>query len=136
MLDYTKYLKIFIALLAVVDPFAAMLIVITMIARDENANLKLISRTVVITVTIVLLVALYLGQRVLDFFGISINSFRVSGGILLMMMSLAMLKSKVSETVCNHEEAEEEDQQTAVVPLAIPVLASPSAMSAVSVRSS
>ena len=80
MLEYTEYLKIFIALLAVVDPFAAMPIVIAMIARDENTDLKSIARTVVITVTLVLLLALFLGQEVLDFFGISINSFRVSGG--------------------------------------------------------
>ncbi len=131
MLDYTEYLKIFIALLAVVDPFAAMPIVIGMMARDESADLKSIARTVVITVTTVLLIVLFLGQNVLDFFGISINSFRVSGGILLMLMSLAMLKGKISETVCNHEEAEEEAHQTAVVPLAIPVLAGPGAMSAV-----
>ncbi len=131
MLEYTEYLKIFIALLAVVDPFAAMPIVIGMMARDDNADLKLIARTVVITVTIVLLMALFLGQNVLDFFGISINSFRVSGGILLMLMSLAMLQGKISETVCNHEEAEEEAHQTAVVPLAIPILAGPGAMSAV-----
>jgi multiple antibiotic resistance protein len=131
MLEYTEYLKIFIALLAVVDPFAAMPIVIGMMARDEDADLKAIARTVVITVTVVLLMALYLGQNVLDFFGISINSFRVSGGILLMLMSLAMLQGKISETVCNHEEAEEEANQTAVVPLAIPVLAGPGAMSAV-----
>ena len=131
MLEYTEYLKIFIALLAVVDPFAAMPIVIGMMARDEDADLKAIARTVVITVTVVLLLALYLGQNVLDFFGISINSFRVSGGILLMLMSLAMLQGKVSETVCNHEEAEEEAHQTAVVPLAIPMLAGPGAISAV-----
>lgn len=131
MLDYTEYLKIFIALLAVVDPFAAMPIVIGMIARDENANLKSIARIVVVTVTTVLLLALYLGQQILDFFGISISSFRVSGGILLMLMSLAMLKGKVSETVCNNEEAEEDAHQTAVVPLAIPMLAGPGAMSAV-----
>lgn len=131
MLEYTDYLKIFIALLAVVDPLAAMPIVVTMAARDNAIELKSIAKTVVLSVSIVLLLALYAGQQVLVFFGISVNSFRVSGGILLMLMSLSMLQGKVSETVRNQEEANEETNQTAIVPLSIPLLAGPGAISTV-----
>lgn len=131
MLEYTDYLKIFIALLAVVDPLAAMPIIVSMTARDNTFELKAIARTVVLSVTIVLLVALFAGQAVLMFFGISISSFRVSGGILLMLMSFSMLQGKISETVRNEEEAKEETEQTAVVPLSIPLLAGPGAISTV-----
>ncbi len=133
MLEYTDYLKIFIALLAVVDPLAAMPVIVAMIARDNAFELKAIARTVVLSVTSVLLTALFIGQEVLIFFGISINSFRVSGGILLMLMSISMLQGKISETVCNEEEAKEgETRQTiAVVPLSIPLLAGPGAISTV-----
>ena len=132
MLEYTDYLKIFIALLAVVDPLAAMPIIVSMTARDKAPELKAIARTVVLSVTTVLLVALFVGQEVLFFFGISINSFRVSGGILLMLMSFSMLQGKISETVRNEEEAREgETSETAVVPLSIPLLAGPGAISTV-----
>ena len=132
MLEYTDYLKIFIALLAVVDPLAAMPIIVSMTARDKAPELKAIARTVVLSVTTVLLVALFVGQEVLFFFGISINSFRVSGGILLMLMSFSMLQGKISETVRNKEEAKEgETSETAVVPLSIPLLAGPGAISTV-----
>ncbi|ESS73950.1 membrane protein, MarC family [Methyloglobulus morosus KoM1] len=132
MLEYTDYLKIFIALLAVVDPLAAMPIIFSMTEGDKTSDLKEISRTVVLSVTTVLLVALYLGQEVLKFFGISLNSFRVSGGILLMLMSLSMLQGKISETVRNEEEAKEgETRQRAVVPISIPLLAGPGAISTV-----
>ena len=131
MLEYTEYLKIFIALLAVVDPLVAMPIIVSMTARDDSYELKAIARTVALTVTSVLLLALYSGQNILVFFGISINSFRVSGGILLMLMSLSMLQGKISETVRNKEEAKEEDKQNAVVPLSIPLLAGPGAISTV-----
>ncbi len=104
ILEYTDYLKIFIALLAVVDPLAAVPIIASIIARDNTMDLKVIARTVFLSVTIVLLMALYTGFHVLAFFGISINSFRVSGGILLMLKSLSMLQGKVSETVRNEEE--------------------------------
>jgi multiple antibiotic resistance protein len=131
MLDYTDYLKIFIALLAVVDPLIALPVIVSMTAREDAAELKVIARTVALTVTTVLLIALYAGQEVLVFFGISINSFRVGGGILLMLMSLSMLQGKISETVRNKEEAKEEDKQNAVVPLSIPLLAGPGAISTV-----
>ena len=131
MLEYTDYLKIFIALLAVVDPLAAMPIIVSITGRDKSADLKAIAWTVVLSVTLVLLAALFLGQEVLVFFGISINSFRVSGGILLMLMSLAMLQGRISETVRNEEEAREEAKQSAVVPLSIPLLAGPGAISTV-----
>lgn len=131
MLEYTDYLKIFIALLAVVDPLVAMPVIVSMTARDDASELKVIARTVVLTVTTVLLIALYAGQEVLVFFGISINSFRVGGGILLMLMSFSMLQGKISETVRNKEEAKEEDKQNAVVPLSIPLLAGPGAISTV-----
>lgn len=133
MLEYTDYLKIFIALLAVVDPLGTMPIIAAMTARDKAPELKTIARTVVLSVTTVLLVALYIGQEVLIFFGISINSFRVSGGILLMLMSLSMLQGKISETVRNEEEAKEgkTKETIAVVPLSIPLLAGPGAISTV-----
>ena len=133
MLEYNEYLKIFIALLAVVDPLAAMPLIVAMTSRDSSIELKAIARTVVLSVTIVLLVALFLGERILVFFGISISAFRVSGGLLLILMSLAMLQGKISETVRNQDEArEEEDRQAiAVVPLSIPLLAGPGAISTV-----
>jgi multiple antibiotic resistance protein len=131
MLEYTEYLKIFITLLAVVDPLAAMPIIVSMAVRDNSNDLKAIARTVALSVSFVLIITLYLGQQVLLFFGVSINSFRVSGGILLMLMSFSMLQGKISETVRNEEEARENAKQTAIVPLSIPLLAGPGAISTV-----
>lgn len=133
MLEYTDYLKIFIALLAVVDPLAAIPVIAAMTTRDNPPDLKAIARTVALSVSSVLLLALYAGEPVLMFFGISINSFRVSGGILLMLMSLSMLQGKISETVLNRAEAKEGEtlDTFAVVPLSIPLLAGPGAISTI-----
>ncbi|CAG7857096.1 hypothetical protein MCAMS1_01816 [biofilm metagenome] len=133
MLDFPDYLKIFIALLAVVDPLAAIPVIVMMMRRDSPPDLAAIARTVVLTVTLLMLLALFTGESMLIFLGISISSFRVSGGILLMLMSLAMLQGKISETVLNRAEAKEgETMETfAVVPLAIPLLAGPGAISTV-----
>jgi multiple antibiotic resistance protein len=133
MLEYTDYLKIFIALLSVVDPLAAMPIIASMTARDKSTELKAIARTIVLSVTIVLLMALFMGQEILVFFGISISAFRVSGGILLILMSISMLQGKVSETVRNSDEIREgeDGEAMAVVPISIPLLAGPGAITTV-----
>lgn len=133
MLDYTDYIKIFIALLAVVDPLGVMPIIAGLTARFSRLELHRTARTVSLTVLTILLLALFLGDRLLSFFGISIHSFKVSGGILLMLMAMAMLQAKTSETVHNQSEAEEGEgrQEIAFVPLSMPLLAGPGAISTV-----
>lgn len=133
MLEYTDYIKIFIALLAVVDPIGIVPIITAMTSRHKEADIKIIARTVVLAVTAILLSALFFGEDLLVFFGISINSFRVSGGILLMLMAISMLQAEVSATVQTKEEAREGEgkESIAVVPLAMPLLAGPGAISTI-----
>lgn len=133
MLEYTVYIKIFIGLLAVIDPLGSVPIVVSLTSGNDNKELRQIVKTVVITVLSILLVTLFLGEYVLLFFGITINSFRVAGGILLMMMALSMLQGKISETVHNQDEMREGEKKSsiAVVPLSVPLLAGPGAISAV-----
>lgn len=133
MLDYTDYIKIFIALLAVVDPLGTVPIIAALTVHAKGVDIKIIARTVVLAVTTILLSALFFGEDLLIFFGISINSFRVSGGILLMLMAISMLRAEISATVQTKEEAREGEakQSIAVVPLAMPLLAGPGAISTV-----
>ncbi len=133
MLEYSDYIKIFIALLAVVDPLGVMPIIASLTARAGKLELKKIAGTVAVTVMTILLLALFFGENLLLFFGISINSFMVSGGILLMLMAISMLQAKTSETVQNKAEAEEGEikESISVVPLSMPLLAGPGAISTV-----
>ncbi|WP_020561744.1 NAAT family transporter [Methylosarcina fibrata] len=133
MLEYTDYIKIFIALLAVVDPLGVAPIIAALTTRVGDAELKKIALTVAFTVSTILLLALFIGENMLIFFGISIHSFMVSGGILLMLMSISMLQARTSETVHNKVEAKEGEakESIAVVPLSMPLLAGPGAISTV-----
>jgi multiple antibiotic resistance protein len=133
MLEYTDYIKIFITLLAVVDPIGAMPIIAAWVARGERVHLNAIAGTAALAVAAILLISLFVGEELLYFFGISINSFKISGGILLMLMALSMLQAKTSETVQNRKEAEalDDHRSLAIVPLSMPLLAGPGAISAV-----
>ena len=85
MLHYPDYIKIFIALLAIVNPLGAIPVFIGLIGRTEVEQRKRIIRVVACSVAAILLGALFFGELILRFFGISIHSFRVGGGILLLV---------------------------------------------------
>jgi multiple antibiotic resistance protein len=132
-MDYTEYTKFFLGLLAIVNPFGAIPIFVALTADVPNAERKRIARLVVIAVSIILLVSLAFGERVLGFFGITLNSFTVGGGILIMLMAISMVQARLSPVSHTKEEAKESESKAsvAVVPLAMPLLAGPGAISTV-----
>ncbi|MGD1076507.1 MAG: YchE family NAAT transporter [Thermodesulfovibrionales bacterium] len=133
MPDWTGYIKIFTALLAIVNPLGAVPVFISLTNGLSVQKRSRIVRTTSIAVAVVLVVATLIGKSLLNFFGISIASFKVGGGILLMLMAVSMMQGKQSQTRQTPEEAEEaEDKESiAVVPIAIPLLAGPGAISTV-----
>ena len=131
MKTWTDYIHILTALLVITNPIGAIPVFITL-TRDQLATAR--RRTARITATavaVVLIVSIFLGEPLLRFFGIGLPAFRVGGGILIMMMALAMLRGYQGETRHSPEEhIEVEDKaSSAVVPLAIPMLAGPGAIS-------
>lgn len=131
MMDWPALFKVTIALFAIVNPIGSVPIFITATngwGKQERAKT---AKTIAITVGIVLTVATFLGDRILDFFGVSIPSFQVGGGILLLLMSISMMHAKQSGARQTPEEAQTlaEREAIAIVPLSIPLLAGPGAIS-------
>ena len=133
MLEYTEYTKMLIGLIAIVNPIGAIPIFISLTSNLDTSERSAISRTVVYSVLIILLLSLVLGEWILKFFGISMSSFRVAGGILILLMAISMMHAKTSGAKRTAEEKEESENKDsiAVVPLAIPLLAGPGAISTV-----
>ena len=133
MLEYSEYLKMLIGLIAIINPIGAIPIFISITSEYSTAEKKVAASTATFSVLIILLVSLYLGELILDFFGISIHSFRVAGGLLILLMAIAMMHAKTSQTKQTTEELDETDEKDsiAIVPLAIPLLAGPGAISTV-----
>ena len=130
---FNEYLKFFLALLAIVNPVGILPIFINMtasqdrVARDRNGTLAAVS------MGIILLVVLVSGEAILRFFSISVDSFRVGGGILVLLMAISMLNARVSNVRQTREEELDsaERDSVAVVPLGTPLLAGPGAISTV-----
>ncbi|MCL4140807.1 UNVERIFIED_CONTAM: hypothetical protein GTU68_015539 [Idotea baltica] len=133
MLDYAEYIKLFVGLLAIMNPFGAIPLFISMTADENNTQRNKTINLVAMAVGIILLVSLVLGDLVLQIFGITIDSFRVGGGILILLMAIAMLHAKTSPIKQTDEEADEsiEKESVAIVPLAMPLLAGPGAISTI-----
>jgi multiple antibiotic resistance protein len=133
MLHYVEYIKLFVGLLAIVNPFGAIPLFISMTADESSSQRRKTINLVAVGVTVILLVALFFGQLLLQFFGITIDSFRIGGGILVLLMAIAMLHAKTSLIRQTDEEAHEsiERESVAIVPLAMPLLAGPGAISTV-----
>jgi len=130
-MDWAYLFKIGIALFAIVNPIGSVPIFIS--ATDGwNRQQKLRTANVVaLTVFLVLAASALFGEGILAFFSITIPSFQVGGGILILLIAINMLHAKQSHSKQTPEEAKtmEERDVIAIVPLSIPLLAGPGAIS-------
>ena len=125
------YLRFVVTLTAVVDPFLAVPFFLSFTASRSAKSRRALARMVALTVFGVLAAAAFVGEALLDVIGASLSAFRVGGGLVLLLMSLAMLNAQagsVRQSKAEAAELEEGDLQ-GVVPLAIPLLAGPGAIS-------
>lgn len=131
--SFNEYLKFFVALLAIVNPVGTIPIFINMTANQDEAVRNKNGAMAAVSMGIILLVVLFTGEAILRFFGISVDSFRVGGGILILLMAISMLNAKMSNVKqTKEEELDSADRDSvAVVPLGTPLLAGPGAISTV-----
>jgi|ERR1700722_7661572 multiple antibiotic resistance protein len=118
-----------------VDPFAAIpsFLAITATVTPERRNRM--ARKGAITAFIVLTTFALAGQYIFQMFGIKLPAFEIAGGLILLLIGLDMLEAKRSPTQETHGDAEEATakEDAGIVPLGIPMLAGPGAISSVMV---
>jgi len=126
-------IKSFISLLVLINPIGALPVFISLTANQSLAEKRRTIRIASIAVASLLVGTALVGDAVLNFFGIEIASFQVAGGILILLVGLSMVNAQPPSSRQTREEQEEAEQKAnvAVVPLAIPLLAGPGAMSTV-----
>ena len=132
MLDWQEYGKFLVALWALVQPIGAVPIFLSL-TEDRPAERHHVGFVAAVAVGVILIVCVFVGQALLEAFGISIPSFRIAGGLLILFAALTMIRMPERET---QEPPKDRPESTAhdsvaVVPLAIPLLAGPGAISTV-----
>ncbi len=134
MLGFNDYAQFFIAMLAIVDPLTILPLYLQLVRRFDDVERARLARRAATAVTIALVFTVFLGQQVLHFFGISIGSFQIAGGLLLLMVALQLMYQNEAQ-IGNREDERPTQASEVVVPLAIPLLAGPGAFSTVIVFS-
>ncbi|KUZ97020.1 hypothetical protein WI40_15955 [Burkholderia ubonensis] len=126
-------LKSFISLLALINPVGAVPFFLSLTAQQTDDERRHTIRIASVSVFCVITVTTLLGQQIIDFFGISVGSLEVGGGIIMLLMAISMLNAQAGNTRSTPEERHEAEQKDniAVVPLAIPLLTGPGSISTV-----
>jgi len=129
--------KPLITLLAIVNPPAIIPFFIYYTQGFSAAQRRHTIQVAAVSAFLVIAGSALLGIRILEFFGISLASFQVGGGMLLLTSALNMLNAKPAEAKANTNEMQEGAEKAAmgdsiaVVPLTIPLLTGPATMSTV-----
>jgi MarC family membrane protein len=131
LLPLSGYARFFVTLAAVLDPFLAVPIFLALTAARSAVERAQLVRVVTVTVFAVLAVSGLVGEQLLHLVGASLPAFRVGGGLVLLLMALAMLNAQAGGVRQSQDEAKEvqSGELSGVVPLAVPLLAGPGAIS-------
>ncbi len=118
-----------------VDPFAALPTFLAITEGADPARRKRIARKGALTALIVLAGFAFAGEELFRLFGITLPAFELAGGIVLLLIGLDMLEAKRSPTqeTVSDTEAAAQKEDAGIVPLGVPMLAGPGAITTVMV---
>lgn len=117
---FTIYVKVF----AIIDPFAAIPTYLTLTEDFDERRRNEIIRKAFIAMTFMVIVFTLMGVWILNFFGITINSLRVAGGSILVVLAFDMLGEAPRSKKL-------EPGEIAVMPIATPLLVGPGTMTTI-----
>ena len=127
---YTSAILIFTSFFTIINPLGTMPIFMSMTSSLSKTHRKQTAKKATIVAFLTVIAFAFSGQILFNFFGISVNSFRIVGGIIFFMMGWDMLQARLG----NFKHTEDEDQIDAyvedisVTPLAIPMICGPGAI--------
>jgi len=118
-----------------VDPFAVIPMFLAMTLDMPESMRRAMARRSALTCAAVLCVFAAAGSLIFKAFGITLPAFKIAGGIILLLIGLDMLQARQSTTKATPEEQQEgaEKEDASIIPLGIPMLAGPGAISTVMV---
>jgi multiple antibiotic resistance protein len=126
---------IFTSILFIVDPFAVIPTFLAMTVRDSPQQRRVLARRGAWTCAITLIAFALGGSMIFKIFGITIGAFKIAGGVLIGLNALDMVQARRSqqrETAVEKAEGIEKED-IGILPLGVPMLAGPGAISTVMV---
>ena len=133
---WNEYFKLFVGLLAIIDPLTIIPAFLSLTTGHSAVEKRRIAGIASVTVFITLLVFTFFGTAILELFAISLPAFRIAGGILLLLLALDMMRSSDDSGAEIAPGPVKSAMSVAIIPLAIPLMAGPGAISTVIIYAS
>lgn len=129
-MDTTALITFTTAMFTILNPIGNVAIFAGMVSDRSAAEGRNIAIKSSIAVAVILVASVWVGEMVLNFFGVEIPSLQVAGGLIIASIALSMLHSKQSaiHDTKTLDQPPTPQQDIAVVPLAMPMIAGPGAM--------
>ena len=136
-LDLSFILLSFSSLFALLNPIGIAPIILSITEDYSLKDYKKLIRRSTIFACIILLIFAIMGKIIFSFYGITLHAFKIAGGILFLRIGLNMLEAKVSRTKSTPKESEEAETNNdiALSPIGIPLIAGPGAITSVMILS-
>lgn len=127
------FLYAFAALFSIINPLGTVPIFVGLTQDEETAERKKTALLTAINVLVILLISYFLGKYLLQFFGISLNSLRIAGGLIIVSSGFALLTGSFAKHKGMKNKRVQKDlslrERFSLTPLAIPMLAGPGSIS-------
>ena len=136
-MNYTDTIKFLVAMIVMMNPLGSLSIFLQLTGGSTLKKKRKIALECGLAMTIIMVASIWVGSETLGLLSITIDSFRFAGGIILLLVGLSMLQSQ--ESPVNHspedDAALENKEAIAIVPLALPIIIGPGAISTLVIAS-
>lgn len=119
----------FTSFFSLMNPLGVMPVFITMTSNLDISDQRRTARKAMVAAFLTLLAFAFSGQLLFNFFGISVNSFRIVGGIIFFQMGADMLQARLGKVKVPKHEVEQYVTDISITPLAIPMICGPGCIS-------
>ena len=122
------WLLTFTSFFTLINPLGTMPIFLTMTADLNSKDRTRTAQKASVVAFITIVIFAFTGQLLFKFFGISVNSFRMVGGVIFFLMGMDMLQARLGKVKVKDSEVHTYVDDISITPLAIPMICGPGAL--------
>lgn len=116
------------SLFTLINPLGTMPVFMAMTSGLSVTERNRTARKASVISLVTIITFAFTGQLLFDFFGISVNSFRVVGGVIFFIMGMDMLQARLGQVKIRDNEVKSYVTDISITPLAIPMICGPGAI--------
>lgn len=131
--ELTFFISVFTALFSIINPVSGVMAFISMTANMKEEDKNYVAKRSAFIACIIAIIFTISGNYIMEFFGITVDSLRVAGGILLFLVAMDMLFARTSRESITSEELSEavHKENISIFPMAMPMLTGPGAITTI-----